>query len=101
MGKAENKIESAVNEYAEKNGFLVRKYTSPNVIGVPDGIYFGYGLVFLIEFKSPKGVLSRAQKDEIQRIRRHGCKVFVVETIEYGKSIFDCAMRAETLYVDS
>ena len=91
MGKAENRIESAVTNYAEQHGFLTRKYNSPNVIGVPDQIIFGYSQVFLMEFKTPVGVLSGPQKRELKRIRDHGCKVFVVDSIKMGELIIDGA----------
>ena len=91
MGKAENRIESAVNNYAQQQGFLTRKYNSPNVRGVPDQIYFGYGQVFLMEFKAPNGVLSGHQEREIKRLKAHGVRVFVVDSIELGEQIVDGA----------
>ena len=98
MGKAEARIESAVNEYAEKQGFLVRKYASLGVKGAPDRIYFGFGQVFLMEFKTPAGTTSAPQKREIERIKAHGCKVFVIDNIEMGKHILDGAMITGTSY---
>jgi len=93
MGRSENAIESPVCEYAEDQGFLVRKFNSPSTIGVPDQIFFGFGTVFLIEFKSPNGRLEPYQKREINRIREHGVRVFVVGDVEFGKSIIDGAKR--------
>ena len=88
---SEKVIEKKVCAYAEDQGFLVRKYNSPGVIGVPDRIFFGYGLCFLIEFKGPNGVLSPAQGREIERIRDHGVKVFVVNNIFEGQYIIEGA----------
>ena len=99
MGKAEAKIESTVNEYAEEQGFLVRKYASLGVKGAPDRIYYGHGQVFLMEFKTPTGTTSGPQKREIERIRAHGCKVFVVDNVAMGKSIIDGAKISGTRYV--
>ena len=92
MGKAEARIEAAVNNYAEQRGFLVRKYVSPNVRGVPDRIYWGHGECFLMEFKTPNGVLSGHQEREIKRLKDHGAKVFVVDSIEAGEMFIDGAI---------
>ena len=87
----EKDIEKEVCEYAEKLGFLVRKFTSPTTIAVPDRIFWGHSQCFLIEFKSPTGRLHAAQEREIQRIRNHGGKVFIVDNVEDGKLIIDGA----------
>ena len=100
MGKAEARIEAAVNNYAEQNGFLVRKYASLGVKGAPDRIYFGHGQCFLIEFKAPTGSLSRPQEREIQRIREHGVKVFVVDSIALGEQVIDGAKITGTVYAE-
>lgn len=89
MGKKEHKVEQSVVDYAKKNGFLVRKYNSPGVPGGPDRIFYGHGTVFLIEFKTPDGVLSAEQTNEIARLRSHGVKAFVVDSIEMGCQIID------------
>ena len=85
----EKDIEKKVCKYAEEKGFLVRKYNSPGVTGVPDRILFGHGGVFLIEFKKPEGRLSAAQRREIARIRDHGAVCFVVDSVEYGGKVID------------
>jgi len=97
----ESDIEKEVSEYAEDQGFLVRKYNSPCVVGVPDRIFFGHGQVFLIEFKAPEGKLSPMQKREITKIRAHGCRVFVVDNVDSGKLIIDGAKMTGTNYVTS
>ena len=95
MGKKENKIEQAVVDYAKDNGFLVRKYSSPGVPGGPDRIFYGHGTVFLLEFKTPSGVLSPEQKNEITRLKNHGVKVFIVSDIETGCQIIDGAVMVQ------
>jgi len=97
----ESEIEKEVCDYAEAQGFLVRKYNSPCVVGVPDRIVFGYGQVFLIEFKAPNGKVSPMQQREIHKIRSHGCRVFIIDNIESGKLIIDGAMMVGTTYVNS
>ena len=94
MGKAEARIERSVCNYAEKEGFLARKYASLGVKGAPDRIFYGHGQCFLMEFKSEGGTLSRPQEREIHRIRSHGVKVFVVNSIYDGQVIIDGAIAA-------
>lgn len=94
----ESDIEREVCKYAEGCGFLVRKYNSAGVVGVPDRIFFGFGLVFLIEFKTPTGRLSAMQEREIQRIRDHGVKCFVVDDVDDGKRIIDGAIRTARMH---
>ena len=85
----EKDIEKAVCRYAEEQGFLVRKYNSDTCAGVPDRIFFGYKMVFLIEFKAPGGYVSAIQQREIKRIRDHGVVVLVVDNIQAGKAYID------------
>ena len=99
MGKKERKIETPVCDYAEEQGFLVRKYQSLGVRGGPDDIFYGHGLVFLMEFKTPEGDLEPWQTREIDLIRKHGCKVFVVDNVDAGKLIIDGAKISGTVYV--
>ena len=100
MGKAENRIEAAVCNYAEQKGFLVRKYNAPGVQGVPDRIFWGHGQCFLIEFKAPGGKLSAQQDREIGKLREHGATVFVVEDISYGETLIDGALISAGVFPD-
>jgi len=95
MGKKEHKIEQAVVDFAKERKFLVRKYNSPGVPGGPDRIFYGHGTVFLIEFKTPEGVLSAEQTNEITRLRNHGVKVFIVSDINTGKMVIDGAVMVQ------
>lgn len=83
----EAKIEEAVCAFAESLGWTVRKYVTPGHKGAPDRILRRSGTVFWIEFKGPHGVLSALQDREIERIRRDGFKVFVIDNIDEGKRI--------------
>ena len=87
----ESDIEKTVCTYAETQGFLVRKFTSPGSIGVPDQLFWGYGEHFLIEFKATGEEPSPAQSREHVRLRAAGAKIFVVDDIAFGKKIVDGA----------
>lgn len=91
MGKKENAIERPVCAYAKKAGFEVRKLKFIQHDGAPDRLFFGYGELFFMEFKSPDGELSPAQVREIKKMRVHKIKVFVVDTIMEGELIIDGA----------
>ena len=64
------------------------KFVSPNNRGVPDRVYFKNGETILIEFKAKKGRLSPLQQAQINRLRKAGMKVYVVDNIEFGETIF-------------
>jgi hypothetical protein len=86
----ETKIETKVKEYAEKKGWLVRKYKSPGQRFVPDRIFFGPGgWIFFIEFKAPGKKPNKGQAEEHQKLRDRGFDVFVVDNIGDGYIIVD------------
>ncbi len=86
----EKQIESAVCKYAEENGFLQHKFSSPAHFGVPDRIFFGdLGLVFMIEFKRKGGKPTAAQEREAMRLKMLGHRVYLVDSVEFGKEVID------------
>ena len=69
----EKQIEAAVCKYAESQGFLQFKFSSPGHWAVPDRIFFGdLNCVFLIEFKRQGGKPTAAQEREATRLRMLG-----------------------------
>lgn len=88
---AESKIEKAVCDYAEKMGFTVRKVCYVNRKSCPDRMVYGMGEIFFIEFKSPGEKPRPDQIREINRMKEAGVKVFVVDNIDYGKTIIEGA----------
>lgn len=92
MGKKENAVEQPVCDYAESLGFEVRKIQYVAHYGAPDRMFYGYGQLFFIEFKSPEGVLSSSQKREIKKMHDADIKAFVVDDVEQGKLIIDDAI---------
>lgn len=97
MGKAENKIAHPVRSYAIERGFEVRKVSYESREGCPDYMFYGYGELFFIEFKSPDGTLRSNQVREIKRLRANGTRVFIIDNIEDGRDVVDgCKAHGET-----
>lgn len=83
----EKVIEQKVCAFAKQAGMLVYKFTSPSMRSVPDRVFVmpqGKG-VFFIEFKRKGQKPTPAQTIEIDKIRRQGTKVFIIDNVEAGK----------------
>jgi hypothetical protein len=90
LNPLEKVIEAKVCEHAKKLGCYVRKFTSPSHRSVPDRmIITPNGIVFFIEFKRKGEVPTAGQVVEIEKIRKMGVKVFVVDAVEDGKNVVD------------
>lgn len=85
----EKDIEKKVCNYAEKKGWWVAKFSSPNNRGVPDRIFLKNGKVIFIEFKSSKGKLTKLQQHKIDEIAHYKGTVHVVNNIEQGCELFN------------
>ena len=85
MGVRENKVETYLNRKVECLGGITRKWVSPGRNGVLDRIVILRGRILFVEVKTVDGVLSTAQKREIDRLKEHGSEVRVV----YGKEGVD------------
>ena len=88
----EKDIEKRFKSALEAKGCLVYKFASPNCRGVPDRIVItDTGKVLFVELKTEKGVLSKLQKIQIEKLRAFGQKVFVLyglsEVEEFVKKI--------------
>lgn len=89
--KPESKVEKEVCAYAEKEGFITYKFTSPERPHVPDRLVLppdGLG-VFFIEFKRQGKSMREGQKREADIIRKQGYEVYEVDSVLDGKSIID------------
>lgn len=86
----ERVIEKATSDYARRLGWRSKKFVSPNNRSVPDRIFtrFPAQIVF-IEFKRLGLKPTKAQHNEITAFRDEGFKVFVVDSVEAGRSVFD------------
>ena len=69
---------------ARRRGWLVYKFASPSIRGVPDCIFIYKGQVIFIEFKNPSkaGRLSELQKRKIKELKQHGAECYVVDNLE-------------------
>lgn len=84
----EKDIEKRVCDYAKVNGVLCYKFTSPSRSHVPDRMFITrFGEVFFIEFKRKGQKPTAAQEVEIEKIRKTGVRVYVVDDVEEGKHI--------------
>lgn len=85
----ESDIERHVIEYARKNGFWCRKFTSPHRRSVPDYILAKHGSVFWIEFKATGAHPTELQFKEHGEMARAGLVVYVVSDRQHGRDIID------------
>jgi hypothetical protein len=84
----EREIESIVCKYAEQQGWLQYKFTSPSNRGVPDRLFLKNGKIIFIEFKAPGKKLTRLQNHIIKKIRLQGFTTEVIDDTTIGKSLF-------------
>lgn len=90
----EKEIEKKVWKYAEEQGFLQYKFSSPAHAGVPDRLFISpTGRVFFIEFKAKGKKPTPLQNREILRIQQKGTSVFVVDNVEYGKHVIEMVKK--------
>ena len=90
----EKEIEKKFKKALEAKGCLVYKFASPNCRGVPDRIVITTtGKILFVELKTEKGVLSKLQKVQIEKLLAYGQKVFVLyglqEVEEFVNNIDD------------
>jgi len=81
----ESAVERYLNQRIEKLGGLSYKWTSPQRRGVPDRIVIYAGMVWFVEVKSPRGVMSPEQQREMNRLIEQGMNTSII----YGKGAVD------------
>lgn len=90
----EKDIESKIVAYSKSLGCLVYKFTSPSRRSVPDRLFITKkGEVFFIEFKRLGAKPTPSQDVEIDKIKRQGVPVFVVDSVDAGKTAVDAMCR--------
>ena len=93
----EKKIEQRICEYAIKQyGWLVMKFSSPQMRSVPDRIFIRNGHVFFIEFKSNGKKPTNAQRFIHRKIESAGISVIVIDDLAIGKTIIDALSKPAT-----
>ena len=86
----ERKIVSEVVKFAESRGWVHRKVVYQNRAGAPDDWFFTFPeRLIIIEFKRPGEVPKPHQQREIDRLRKLGFKVHVIDNIEAGRALFE------------
>ena len=82
----ESKIEKVLREAVESKEGIAYKFVSPGRRGVPDRlVLFPGGRAYFVELKTKKGKLSPMQEREIDRLRRMGHSVAVVDSVQKAK----------------
>lgn len=71
----ESHIEKAVCVWAKADGWLVFKFSSPSLRGVPDRMFIKDGLIVFIEFKAPHKKPTPLQTATMAKMERYGAKV--------------------------
>lgn len=84
---SESAIEKKVCAYAKSKGWLHFKWSSPGQKGVPDRIFMKRGKVFFVEFKDTGKEPTTLQSVVINKIRRQGFDVYVIDSVEQGKKL--------------
>lgn len=88
LNPLEKDIEKRVCDYAKSLGILVYKFTSPSRRSVPDRVaVFPGGKVVWIEFKRLGMKPTAGQNVEIEKLRKQGAIVYVVDNVFDGKVI--------------
>ena len=85
----ESYIEKRVCKYAKDKGWLVYKFQSPAQRGVPDRIFLKQGKILFIEFKAPGKQPTKQQLYTHERFVEQGFGVFVIDSFDAGKVLFD------------
>ena len=84
----ESLLEKQCRNWAKERGWLVYKFTSPGNNGVPDRIFIRQAIVF-VEFKSKYGKLSAVQRYQIERLEKHGARVWVIKDLQTFKNMLE------------
>lgn len=85
----EKKVEKTVCDYAREKGWLTYKFVSPMQAFVCDRIWICNGRTIYVEFKRRGKKPTPMQMRHHQDLVRHGCTVYVIDSIPLGKDIVD------------
>src|SRR5690606_18510015 len=85
----EQRIEDWLTSRLTKEGFLHLKLNVMGRRGCPDHLYFGGGRVFIVEYKAPGEKPRPLQDYVIRSLLKRFIKVFVVDTLEGARELFD------------
>lgn len=77
----ERDVEAHLLARCRQMGFLCMKFTSPGRSGVPDRVVVTPTGTLFVETKRPGGNLRRLQAQVIEKLRRAGAEIHVVDTV--------------------
>ena len=80
-GLSEKTVEKKSVEWARKNGWFTRKYSSPGQKGVQDRIFVKESEIVFVEYKRVGNVPTDLQCDDAEQLLRHGGAVFWTNTV--------------------
>lgn len=79
---SEGDIEKYLKKQVEKQNCICLKFTSPGVRGVPDRIVIGKGFIHFVELKAPGKMPRLDQVKQIEKLRKLGARVEVIDSKE-------------------
>lgn len=85
----ESAIEKRVTEHAKEKGWLVFKWVSPGVRGVPDRILFKKGKTLCIEFKQPGEKPDKHQQFVMDKLMLADISTEIVDSVESGIEVIN------------
>lgn len=83
----EREIEKKATDWAKRNGWWSRKFTSPAHRSSPDRIFAKRGVVVFVEFKRAGQKPTPLQAHEHVVMRGFGLLVFVIDSVEGLKDL--------------
>lgn len=89
----EQEIEITVSNWAEEDGYEVRKLVYPGRRGAPDRMFYRDRGPIFIEFKKPGERRSMLQKREGERMEAAGCMYFYCDNIQDACDILGITNR--------
>ena len=97
----ESQIEKKIREYAESQGCLFKKFTSPGWTGAPDRIIIlprGYAVpVGFMEVKKPGGEIRPRQIRFYQEMNHRGVPSVIVDNVQSGILFINALLNAKRL----
>lgn len=85
--KSEQKIQSEIEAYLQKNGFFVTKLIATTTNGIPDLLAVKNGLALFVEVKTDRGRLSALQKYRIEELNEYAVAVVCRSVADVSKVI--------------
>jgi len=83
----EKRLQTLIKKYLKSEGIVAYKVDSTSGRGMPDLLCVGYGVVFFMEVKTAKGVVSRLQEIRHEELMAHGAHVYVARNLDDVKEI--------------